>query len=59
MAQSEGQDEVHRKDKKMEVEVMGYVYRNGVEYLIKYASDTHGKPIIAKPQKFGRLKRRD
>ena len=37
---------------------MGYVYRNGVEYIIpKYAEDRQREFEFAKPRKFGCLSR--
>jgi hypothetical protein len=43
---------------------MTYLYRNGVEYLVKYKNDCHKTPIIAKPKRFAKgfmssSKRRD
>jgi hypothetical protein len=34
---------------------MTYLYRNGVEYVIKQRTAPHGKSKPAKPRKFARL----
>jgi hypothetical protein len=43
---------------------MTYIYRNGVEYVVKQRTDVHGKSEPAKPRQFGKgfmssSKRRD
>jgi hypothetical protein len=32
---------------------MGYVYRNGREYLIKYRDERRDEIVMARPRKFG------